>query len=395
VSPVLALGITQILGYGTLYYAFPLIVPAVAATFGRPQAELYAVFSAGLLIGGFAALHAGRLLDRLGAARLMAAGSVLAAACLALMAAAPVFWVWSAGVILTEIVAVAVLYDAAFAALAQLRGGGARRAITRLTLIAGFASTIFWPVTGFLLPEVGWRATYAIFAGLHLTVGFGLHLWLMCQRPEPEPPAPLRPVPEAVPLPPEEAARAFRAVAISFALSGALITAFGVHMVPVLTAFGLAGQATLVAMIVGPAQVGIRAIDAAFFAHLHPLTVAVVSALALPLSAVGLIAGLPALAAGILFAGLFGVGQGLASIVRGTVPLALFGREGYGARLGRLAMLRTIASAGAPFLFALAGAWIGWTGALVAFAILGAVAALPLLRLRARLAAEGRLAPLR
>jgi hypothetical protein len=148
-------------------------------------------------------------------------------------------------------------------------------------------------------------------------------------------------------------------------------------------------------MLVGPAQVGIRAIVAAFFAHLHPLTVAVVSALALPLSTLGLIAGLPALAAGILFATLFGVGQGLASIVRGTVPLALFGREGYGTRLGRLAMLRTIASAGAPFVFALAGARIGWTGALVLFAVLGVIAALPLLRLRSRLAAEGRLAPLR
>jgi hypothetical protein len=99
-------------------------------------------------------------------------------------------------------------------------------------------------------------------------------------------------------------------------------------------------------------------------------------------------------AAGILFAALFGVGQGLASIVRGTVPLVLFGRDGYAARLGRLAMLRIFAAAGAPFVFAAAGAAVGWTAALWIFAGLGVVAALPLLQLRARLRAEGRLAPL-
>src|SRR6056297_1543501 len=146
-NPVLALGVTQVLGYGSLYYAFPILVPGVAATFGRPEAHLYAVFSAGLLVGGFAAPWAGRLMDRIGAARLMSLGSLLAAACLALVGSAPVFPLWAVGIVLTEIVAVAVLYDAAFAALAQLRSTGARRAITRLTLIAGFASTVFWPLT--------------------------------------------------------------------------------------------------------------------------------------------------------------------------------------------------------------------------------------------------------
>jgi MFS family permease len=393
-NPILALGITQIIGYGSLYYAFPILVPAVSAAFDRPEAHLYAVFSVGLLIGGFAAPMAGRLMDRLGAARLMAGGSVLAALCLALMAAAPSFPVWAAGVVLTEIVAVAVLYDAAFAALAQLRGAGARRAITRLTLIAGFASTVFWPVTDALRDAIGWRATLLVFAALHATLGLGLHLWLARQRPVATPASAAPPVPEAPPLPPEWTARAFRAVALSFALTGALISAFGVHMVPILAASGLAASATAVAMIVGPAQVTIRLVDAVLFARLHPLTVAAVSASALPLAVSGLVLGLPALAAGILFAALFGVGQGLASIVRGTVPLVLFGGQGYAARLGRLAMLRTLASAGAPFAFAAAGAVLGTQGALWIFALLGVAAAAPLLHLRARLAAEGRLAPL-
>lgn len=395
-NPVLALGITQIVGYGSLYYAFPILVPAVAATYDRPEAHLYAVFSVGLLIGGFAAPVAGRLMDSLGAARLMAGGSVLAALCLVLTALAPAFPIWAAGVLLTEIVAVAVLYDAAFAVLSQLRGVGARRAITRLTLIAGFGSTVFWPLTDALRDELGWRATLLVFAGLHATLGFGLHLWLARRRPVAMPVVVTSPpaTPEAPSLPPEWIAPAFRAVALSFALTGALISAFGVHMVPVLATSGLGASATAVAMIVGPAQVTIRLIDAVLFARLHPLTVAAISASALPLSVAGLVLGLPALAAGILFAALFGVGQGLASIVRGTVPLVLFGGAGYAARLGRLAMLRTLAAAGAPFAFAAAGAILGADAALWIFACVGVAAAAPLLHLRARLASEGRLAPL-
>jgi MFS family permease len=396
-NAVLALGLTQIVGYGSLYYAFPILVPSVAQTFGRPEAHLYAVFSVGLLIGGLGAPLAGRLMDRFGAARLMAVGSVCATFCLLLISTAPSFPVWAAGVILTEIIAVAVLYDAAFAALSQLRGAGARRAITQLTLIAGFASTVFWPLADALRDALGWRATYLVFAGLHATVGLGLHLWLARQRPQVVAVADNTRVQasEAQPLPLEWTAPAFRAVALSFALSGALISGFGVHMVPVLTASGLGEHATLAAMLVGPAQVGVRLIDAVFLARLHPLTVAVISALALPLSVAGLVLGLVPWAAGILFATLFGVGQGLASIVRGTVPLVLFGREGYAARLGRLAMLRTFTAAAGPFVFAAAGAALGWTLALWIFAAIGVAAALPLLRLRARLGKEGHLAPLR
>jgi MFS family permease len=396
-SHVLALGLTQIVGYGSLYYAFPILVPAVAQTFGRPESHLYAVFSVGLLIGGLGAPVAGRLMDRLGAARLMAAGSFCAALCLLLIGTAPNFPVWAAGVVLTEVIAVAVLYDAAFAALSQLRGAGARRAITRLTLIAGFASTVFWPLAETLRDAIGWRATYLVFAGLHATVGVGLHLWLARQKPLVVPATEaVRPSPpEAPPLPPEWTGPAFRAVALSFALSAALISGFGVHMVPVLTASGLGGHATLAAMLVGPAQVAIRLIDAVFLARLHPLSVAAISALALPLSVTGLVLGLAPWAAGILFATLFGVGQGLASIVRGTVPLVLFGRDGYAARLGRLALLRTFTAAGAPFVFAAAGAGLGWTPALWIFAAMGMLAALPLFRLRARLGREGHLAPLR
>lgn len=395
---VLALGISQIVGYGSLYYAFPILVPHVAETFGTTDTALYAVFSAGLLLGGLLAPLAGRLFDRHGAPRPMAAGSAAAGLILAGMAAAPSLAVYAAGVIAIEVVAVAVLYDAAFAALAQIEGAGARRAITRLTLIAGFASTIFWPLTGWLAEAAGWRATLLAYGLLHLTVLVPLHLWLARLSPAP----PIRPSADPGPLPPAPAelpgplvpAAAF-AVATSFALSAALISAFGVHMVPILASAGLGASAPLAAMLMGPAQVAIRLVDALFWRALHPLTVAVVSALALPAGALILLSGAPATLAAPAFAAVFGIGQGLSSIVRGSVPFVLFGPAGYGERLGRLARVRTIVSAGAPLAFAAAAAATDARLALGAFAAIGLVGAAPLVLLRARLGRIGLLAPLR
>ncbi len=394
-TPVLALGVSQIVGYGTLYYAFPVLAPHVAREFGVGQPLLYAVFSAGLLVGGLAAPAAGRLMDRHGAPQLMRHGSLAAGLVLGLVALAPSFAFFAAGIVALEIIAVAVLYDAAFAALALIAGAGARRAITRLTLIAGFASTIFWPLTGMLAEVAGWRATYAAFGLLHLAVALPLHLWLARQRPAEPGRSAARPAPTAPPLPDALVRGALVAVAFSFALSGALVAAVGVHMVPILASTGLGAGATLVAMILGPAQVAIRLIDALFWRSLHPLTVAAISALALPLAACALLSGLPAWIAGPAFAAFSGIGQGLASIVRGSVPYTLFGPAGYGERLGRLALARTLASAGAPFAFAALLAAAGLKVALGAFIVLGLAAALPLLALRARLGRAGHLAPLR
>jgi hypothetical protein len=317
----------------------------------------------------------------------MVGGSILAGGALAVMAAAPVIWLWLAGVVLIETISVTVLYDAAFASLARLTGAEARRAITRLTLIAGFASTIFWPLTGWLIPHLGWRGTYALYAGLHLTVALGLHLW-MTRQPVVEvrlSDVPKTPVPEVHPVAPEMRSAAFRAVAISFALSGALITALGVHLVPILTEAGFAQHAALVGMLVGPSQVAIRAVDATMWKSLHPLTVAVISAAALPLGALALLSGAPILISGPAFAILFGIGQGLSSIVRGSVPLTLLGRHGYGEVLGRLSLARTLASAGAPFLFSATVGVIGTTATIAGLVVIGVVAVWPLWWLRGEL----------
>ena len=394
---VIALGITQVIGYGSLYYAFTLLVPPVAAEFAVSQTLLFAVFSAGLLLGGFCAPLAGRLMDRHGAPLVMAFGSPLAGVVLIILALSPNVFVFGAGLILIEIISVAVLYDAAFATLVRFGGGGARRAITNLTLIAGFASTLFWPLTDVLIDAVGWRGTYGVFALMHLSVTFGLHLWIGRQSVAPQSAASDAALVRALPkvLPADLAQMAYPIVAVSFALTGALVAAFGVHMVPVLVGVGMGAQATLVAMLMGPAQVMIRLVDTLFWRGLHPLSVASISALAMPIAVGGVLIGLPVWIAAPLFAMLFGVGQGLASIVRGSVPLVLFGSKGYGARLGRLALIRTLIAASAPLVFALSRDGLGLTATLGLFLVLGLVAAGALIWLRVRLATAEALAPLR
>jgi MFS family permease len=384
---VVALGVTQVIGYGTLYYAFAILTPSIAREFATGEATLYAIFSVGLLAGGLAAPKLGHWMDRFGAPRLMALGSAVAACLVGCLALAPNLWVFGALVVAIEVVSVAVLYDAAFATLAQLRKANARRAITHLTLIAGFASTLFWPLTGWFEATVGWRQTYLIFAAMHLLAAFPLHLWITRLSPIAEDAISGASQGQQVwrPLTGEEARFAFWAVAISFALSGVLISALTIHLVPTLQSLELGSAAYLVAMLMGPAQVLIRLTDALFWRSLHPVSVALVAAMAMPLAILTLLMPLNPLAISIPFAILLGVNGGLSSIVRGAVPLALFGAAGYGALLGRLAAIRTVLSAGAPFLFAVTTEVFGTRTALFVALAISLAALGPLILLQARL----------
>jgi hypothetical protein len=378
---VLALGVTQNIGYGTLYYAYAILAPRIAAEFAVSLPAVFGVFSAGLLLGGLAAPWLGRTMDRHGAPRLMALGSLLAALLVAGLAIAPSLAVFAVLVVALEVVAVLVLYDAAFATLALLGAERARRAITHLTLLAGFASTMFWPLTGWLGEEIGWRATYAAYAALHLLVALPLHLWLTRQARDAH--AARGAAGAAAILPPllhgRTALAAFWAVGISFALSGVIMAALSVHLIGVLSSFELGAAAYLVAMLMGPSQVLIRLTDALFWRGLHPLGVGLISAAVLPVALAVLLLPLPAVVAGSVFAVLFGFGQGLSSIVRGTVPLALFGNQGFAGRLGQLAAIRTVLGAGAPFLFAVGVEILGMAAVVWTTIALGLAALLPML----------------
>lgn len=383
---VAALGVTQVLGYGALFYAFPILVPFVAAEYGVSPATLFGVFSIGLFIGGMLSSRFGGWLDRFGAPRVMTLASALVAALFAGMAVAPNFWTYAALFITLEAISFLVLYDAAFATLALKVPRGTRQAITRLTLIGGFASTLFWPLTGWMVEEIGWRGCYMAFALLHLVLALPLHGWIAANRRKSAAPAAesAPPTPEWPPVPPARSTRAFWLLGISFALTGTVIAAFGVHLVPVLLDRGLGQTAYLVGMAMGPTQVLVRVIDATLWRGFHPLSVALISGSAVALAVAALLVPSSDVALALGFAVLFGAGQGLASIVRGAVPLALFGAHGLGRRLGQLAGLRNVSAAAAPVLFAVAQQAIGLAATLwlsLAIALAGLALLVPLRKL--------------
>ncbi|WP_297105280.1 arsenite efflux MFS transporter ArsK [uncultured Devosia sp.] len=356
-AAVWALGMTQIVGYGSLYYSFSVLAPAIAGSFGWSTEWIFGSLTLALLVGGLAAPFTGRMLDRFGAARSMSAGSVLVSLFLVLMAIAPDGPFFVVALMGMEVASTLVLYAAAFAVLVQLGGRQAQASITHLTLIAGFASTLFWPATAFLDGQIGWRASYVVFATINIVVCLPLHLWLS----RISDPARLAP-PEAfaIDLPAESPVTGgpprllFSLVLIGFALQGLVLAAVTLQMVPLLQALDLGTQVLLISSIFGPAQVLARLINMVFGGKLAPTTLAVIAAASLPLALLLLTVSAPAMGGAVAFALIFGLGSGLTSIVSGSLPLHLFGRHNYGARQGQISAARQMAAAIAPFTMALA-----------------------------------------
>jgi predicted MFS family arabinose efflux permease len=370
---IIALGITQIIGYGTLYYSFSILAPDMARDLGWPVEHVFGIFSGSLLVGGVIAPVIGRWMDRFGASLLMTIGSAIAAGTLIFCANTASLYTYVASIILLEIASGMVLYQAAFAALVEIRPHIAGRSITYLTLIAGFASTLFWPITSTLHAHFSWREIYLVYAALNLVVCLPLHFWVSrwakAKRGERANEAPSMPV--IGKLPAERRRWGFHLASAAFALQGFALSAMLVHMVPMLTALGLGGSAVLVGAIFGPSQVLSRFINMVFGRNIEPPMLSILSALFI-VGGIGVLfwsgGWLPG---AVTFAVLLGLGSGLNSIVQGSLLLWLFGSEGYGALTGRMAAVRLIASATAPFAFAVLTEKVGSDTALFVTLFLG------------------------
>lgn len=380
------MGLSQIIGYGTIFYSYAIVAPGFATEFDVPPALPFTVISVALLISGLVSPFLGRQIDRHGAPRIMVLGSIAVGLIYVLAALAPTFATLAGLIVLLQVIAVAVLYGASFPTLAQFGGADARRAITQLTLIAGFASTLFWPLTGWLVGMAGWRSTFLVFAALHLVIALPIHLLIARGAPD-KVEAPVGPAVEAgstvVPR-----RFAFWMVALSFGITGILSTALVVHLVPILEMSALGDSTYVVSMLVGPAMVLVRLGEALFWANLNPLVTTALAALCFPVSIGLLLSGLPSLVAGCLFALFYGFGHGLNVIVGGTLPLHLFGRTGYGELLGKLNALRVVLSAGAPAAFSAALALVGFGATMTLGAVIGIVAVIPLILLGRSLARQ-------
>ncbi len=344
---VSVLGVTEILSWGALYYPPVLTVPLIAADHGWSKAFAMGGFSLGLFVGGLASRHVGALIDRFGGHTVMPFGSLLGAAGLVGLAAAPDALSYYAAWMLVGIAMAASLYDPAFATLGRIFGRNARRPITALTLAGGFASTVSWPATQILIEHLGWRGAYLVYAALLALLAAPLHAFALprdrAQLDAGESSGTqvaIAPPAKAALLPPHGIA--FALVATAFSAYAFVPSALSAQLLANFARFGLA-PATVVAigMLFGPAQVLARVCELAFARHAHPLWIAR-GAVCLLTAAFALLLLLPFSAAvGAAFAVMYGMANGLMTIARGTVPLSLFGAKGFGQLVGRI---------GGPFL---------------------------------------------
>jgi MFS family permease len=347
------LGVTQILAWGALFYPPVLTVPLIAADRGWSAAFTMGGFSLGLLVAGLVSPRIGATIDRYGGHRVMPIGSLAGAIGLVALTYAdrplPYLAIW----MLLGAAMAASLYDPAFATLGRIFGSGARPAITALTLAGGFASTVSWPVTHVLIGAIGWRGTYLIYAALLAAVAAPLHAFVLPRtRAEPQPPARQATDTPAPALLPAQG-MAFALVATAFAAYAFVPSGLAAHLLAMFQRFGLeAGTVVAIGALFGPSQVAARLIEFLFARNVHPLVIARFAVCVLVLAFVGLAAFGLSVAAAAMFAVMFGAANGLITIARGTVPLALFGASGYGRLIGRIAGPFLVIQAVAPLVLA-------------------------------------------
>lgn len=357
---VCALGVAQIVSWGTLFYTIGVLGAAMRTDVGTSDAVLFGAFTAGLFVSGLVSPFVGRQIDRHGGRTMLASGSVLGALACAVLALAHGPFTLLAGWLLAGLAMAGCLYDPAFATLHAIAGARYRRTVTALTLFGGFASTVFWPLSQFLLDALGWRATFAIYAGLHVLVCLPVHLVAV---PAGRAPAPHvdDPVPASAATTPAATTRADGAVyawlATALALAAFLSSAIAAHLIGLLTATGLAARdAVLIGSMIGPMQVAGRIMEFAFGRHVRALAVGTL-AFALMAAALAVFTQVHGVwIVALAFAIPYGWSNGVMTIARGTVPAELFGTRGYGALLGRLAqpqfVLKAIAPVALTLLFA-------------------------------------------
>lgn len=385
----LGMGVSMTVGYGTLYYSFSILAPEIAREFGWSQSFVFAVFSIGLLGGAVSAPIVGRLIDRFGARPVLAFGSILAAAMLAGLSMVQNGWQFAVVTLAAEFISLAVQYDAGFAALAQRHGQDARSQITLVTLVAGFASTVFWPLIQWLLTMMSWREVYLVLAALNLVLALPVHvLWPSYRAPATRAAGADA---SAAAMAPASRRPHLALMAISLSAGGFVLSAMGASLLVLLGDAGFTpAAATLAGSLIGPSQVAARLIEYARRGVLSPPVTGLIATGAIFVALVLLFAAalIPAVAIVIVFAIFFGIGQGLTSIIRGVLPLHFFGTAGYGRTMGTLSGIRMVLSAAAPVSIIFVNEKLGVAAAIGCLLLMGAVGLLAMIGL-------ARLQPLR
>jgi len=341
-----AIGIAQILSWGASYYLPAILARPIVADTGWPFAWVVGGITIGLLTAGLAAVRVGHRIERHGGRPVLAASALLLTLGLVILGLSPSLPGYLLGWAVMGLGMAGGLYDAAFSTLGRIFGDQARRAITHLTLWGGFASTVCWPISAILVETVGWRGTCLAYAAIHLCIVLPLYVFGV---PREKARTSARAASTNVSpgdTPPDRRALAFAILAAMLTINGTVSAVWAVHIVTILQAGGI-GLAAAVALgtLVGPAQVGGRVVEMLTGGRYHPIWTQTAAVILCATGLVLLWAGLPLPALALIA---YGAGNGIHSIARGTVPLALFGAGGYAVMMGRLATPSLIAQAAAP-----------------------------------------------
>ncbi len=378
---VSALGITQILAWGSSYYLPAVLAQPVARDTGWSLPWVVGGLSLGLLVAGLVSPLVGRQIHGRGGRPVLAASAVLLAAGQFSLAAAPQLAAFIAAWAVIGLGMGAGLYDAAFSTLGRLYGPAAHRRIAALTLFGGLASTACWPLSAAMVEAFGWRGTCIAYGLIQLCISLPVHLFLLPREtappdPEPDRTAPAGPVAgRKVGAP--AAGGVFLLLAATITIGAVISTVISVHLLTLLQSRGLAlSAAVALGACVGPSQVGARFIELLIGRHHHPVWTLLASAIFVALGLGLLWLDVPILLPALV---LYGAGIGIESIARATLPLTLFGPAHYAPIMGRLARPSLIAQAAAPALAALLLQALGiepMLAVVVGVAVLNAVLAL-------------------
>ncbi|HZT46394.1 MAG TPA: MFS transporter [Hyphomicrobiaceae bacterium] len=366
-----ALGITQITAWGTSFYCLGVLAKPIVAETGWAMTTVFLGFSVALIVMGLISAFVGRLIDRIGARAVMSVGTVvLSAGLLALSQVgdqASYLAVWA----LIGVGMRCTLYDAAFAALVQITPTRGRKAISYLTLYGAYASTVFWVIGHYLNEAYGWRGTLAIFAAINLAVCLPLNWAGLARREDADeakaPAAAGAASPDGPVLEGRMRVVGIALFALIMSINGFVFGVISLQLVPVLEAAGLVGAtAVWVASLKGHGQFAGRVIEIFFGRNLAAMTIARIAIGVVPVSLLLLFLARGELWLLVAFTLVLGASQGVITIVRGAVPLVLFGAKGYGEVLGLIATPILLVNAFSPAIFALLVDQFGWQTSLYA-----------------------------
>jgi MFS family permease len=348
---VAALGVTQILAWGSTFYLLGVLANPITRDTGWNYDWVISGVSVGLLMAGAVSPRVGRAIGEWGARPVLALSAVLLAAGLLLLGSSQsITWYLTAWLVVGAGMG-SGLTDAAFSTLGSIYGKNARSAITSLTLFAEFASTVCWPLSAYLVEHLGWRGACFVYAAIQIGVALPILLLALPRRSFITPPhgeeegTRLRTslAPGELPI--------FALLTVVLTVSAAILSMLGIHLLPLLQARGLELSAAVgLGALVGPSQVGARVVEMLAGRHYHPIWTIIASAVLVAIGTALLLADFPAYFVAIV---LYGAGNGIGSVARGTLPLALFGSLRYPALMGRLALPILMSMALSPFLVAI------------------------------------------